>query len=140
MTRAVARRATAILVTDDHWAAMVRSWAAALLAPNVPTALFVPGEPPALDADRPNVAVVNTWAPDEPLRAVIDAAERLPEVAFHVTGRSDRLAELGRGVPTTSASPGFLDEPAYLGLLAEADAVVCLDDPRPPMSTARPRR
>lgn len=126
MTRAVARRATAILVTDDHWAAIVRSWGGRpILVPNVPTTL-VPGEPPPLDAGRPNVAVVNTWAPDEPLRAVIDAAERLPEVAFHVTGRSDRLVELGRGVPANVRFTGFLDETAYLGLLAEADAVVCL--------------
>ncbi len=127
ITRAVARRAAAILVTDDHWAAIVRSWGGRpILVPNVPTAL-APGTPPPLDAARPNVAVVNTWAPDEPLRAVIDAAGRLPEVAFHITGRSDRVAELGRAaLPPNVRFTGFLDEPAYLGLLAAADAVVCL--------------
>ena len=126
VTRAVARRATAILVTDEHWADIVRSWGGRpILVPNVPTVL-APGAPPPLDAVRPNVAVVNTWAPDEPLRAVVDAAERLPEVAFHVTGRSDRLAELGRGLPSNVHFTGFLEETAYLGLLAAADAVVCL--------------
>ncbi len=126
VTRTVARRATAILVTDEHWAAMVRaSGGRPIVVANVPTSLE-PGTAPPLDADRPNVAVVNTWAPDEPLHEVIEAAAAMPEVAFHVTGRSDRVTELGRAVPDNVRFTDFLDEPAYLGLLAAADAVVCL--------------
>ena len=51
-------------------------------------------------------------------------AQRSASGVTVVTGRSDRLAELGRGVPPNVRFTGFLDEPAYLGLLAGADAVV----------------
>ncbi len=126
ITRWAARRAAAVLVTDEHWADVVRRWGGhPIVVSNVPTHLE-PGSPPPLDEIRPNVAVVNTWAPDEPLREVLAAAEAMPEVAFHVTGRSDRMAELARPIPENVRFSGFLDEPTYLGLLAAADAVVCL--------------
>jgi glycosyltransferase involved in cell wall biosynthesis len=126
LSRRTAAQVAAILVTDEHWADMVREWGGnPIIVSNVPTRL-TPGEPPPLDPHRPNVVVVNTWAPDEPLEAVLDAADAMPEVAFHVTGRDDRVASLGRTIPPHVRFTGFLDEAAYLGLVAAADAVVCL--------------
>ncbi|MEO8509641.1 MAG: glycosyltransferase [Chloroflexota bacterium] len=126
VNRQMAQRIAAVLVTDEHWARIVRSWGGTpILVPNVPAPL-VPGSAPPLDPERPNVAVVNTWAPDEPLDAVLAAAELMPGVAFHVTGRSDRVGTLGRPIPAHVTFTGFLDEATYLGLLATADAVVCL--------------
>jgi glycosyltransferase involved in cell wall biosynthesis len=125
VTRAVARRATATLVTNEHWAALVRAWGGTAIAvPSVPTT-FEAGEPPPMAPGR-NVAVINTWATDEPLDAVLEAASRLPDVAFHVTGRDDRVAELRRPIPGNVRFTGFLPEPTYHGLLRAADAVVCL--------------
>lgn len=125
LTRMVARRATATLVTNEHWAQRVVGWGAtAITVPSIPTT-FVSGDPPPL-APGHNVAVVNTWAFDEPLGAVLDAAARLPEVTFHVTGRDDRVASLGRPIPENVRFTGFLADDAYHGLLRSADAVVCL--------------
>lgn len=126
LNRRMAASVAAVLVTDEHWAEIVRDWGGRpILVPNVPAPL-VPGTPPALDAARPNVVVVNTWAPDEPLLEVLAAADAMPDVAFHVTGRSDRVAGLGRPIPDHVRFTGFLDESTYLGLVAAGDAVVCL--------------
>jgi len=125
ITRLVARRAVATIVTNDHWARQVGRWGAtAITVPSIPTS-FPIGDAPPLGAGH-NVAVVNTWASDEPLDAMLDAAERLPGVTFHITGRDDRVAGLGRTIPDNVRFTGFLEEGAYHGLLRAADAVVCL--------------
>jgi glycosyltransferase involved in cell wall biosynthesis len=125
--RAVARAATATIVTNDHWATRVRGWrATAITVPSVPTT-FEAGESPPLTSGH-NVAVVNTWAADEPLDEVLDAAELLPTVSFHVTGRDDRVATLHRDLPANVHFTGFLSEDRYHGLLCAVDAVVCLTE------------
>lgn len=125
ISRAVARAATATLVTNEHWAWRVRSsGGTAITVPSVPTT-FLAGDPPPLGEGH-NVAVVNTWAADEPLGAVLAAAERLPGVTFHVTGRDDRVPLLDRTVPRNVRFTGFLPEDRYHGLLRAADVVVCL--------------
>ncbi|HXG40231.1 MAG TPA: glycosyltransferase, partial [Candidatus Limnocylindrales bacterium] len=125
LVRLVARRAAATIVTNAHWARLVESWGGrALTVPSVP-ARFEPGPPPPLGPGF-DVAVVNTWARDEPIEAVLAAAEELPEVTFHVTGRTEPVARLGRPVPPNVRFVGFLPEPTYYGLLAGARAVMCL--------------
>ena len=125
LSRAVARRATATLVTNAHWADRVAGWGAtAIQVPSIPTD-FVAGDPPPM-AGGHNVAVINTWAADEPLNALLDAAAQLSDVTFHITGRSDRIPGLGRPIPANVRFTGFLDEGMYHGLLRAADAVVCL--------------
>jgi glycosyltransferase involved in cell wall biosynthesis len=125
LTRAIARRAAAVLVTDPHWARTVEAWGArALVNQDVPTTF-------ARDASYPvgpgfTVAVVNTWGADEPLAAIVAAAGELPEVTFHVTGRADgRVAALG-SLPANVRFTDFLAEPAYYALLESASAVMCL--------------
>jgi glycosyltransferase involved in cell wall biosynthesis len=95
-----------------------------MIVPAVPTVLAV-GEPPTL-GEGFNVAVVNTWAPDEPLGAVLDAAAQVPQATFHVTGDDGPVARLDRPIPPNVRFTGFLAEPAYHGLLARADVVMCL--------------
>ena len=125
LTTLVARRAIATIVTNEHWAGIVRSRGGrAICVPSIPTTFPVGASPPL--ADGQNVAVVNTWAHDEPLDAVLDAAARLPEVTFHVTGRASRVPQLGRAIPPNVRFTDFLAEDAYHALLRSADAVVCL--------------
>jgi len=125
LTRFVARRALVTIVTNQHWADRVRSWGAeAMTIPTIPTDLVI-GQPPAMQPGI-NVAVVNTWAADEPLDEVLAAAEELPRISFFVTGRSDRVTALGPKVPSNVSFTGFLSQADYHGLLAASDAVVCL--------------
>jgi glycosyltransferase involved in cell wall biosynthesis len=124
-TRLVARAAVATIVTNEHWAQLVRAWGGrAITVPSIPTD-FAAGLYPPL-APGHNVAVVNTWASDEPLGALLGAATLLPGVTFHVTGRDDRVASLRQRIPGNVRFTGFLPEATYHGLLRAADAVVCL--------------
>ncbi len=125
ITRLVARNATATIVTNEHWAELVRAWGGrAITVPSIPTAFKV-GDPPPLGAGL-NAAVVNTWAADEPLGALLRAAALLPDVTLHVTGRDDRVGSLGQTVPDNVRFTGFLPEASYHGLLSAADVVICL--------------
>ncbi len=125
LTRFVARRAVLTIVTNEHWAACVRSWGGtAITIPTIPTALVI-GKPPPMKAGI-KVAVVNTWADDEPLDEVLAAADELPEMSFYVTGRGDGVAGLRRKIPSNVSFTGFLSQADYHALLAVSDAVVCL--------------
>lgn len=125
MTRWVARRAAVTIVTNDHWARTIEGWGGrALVVASVATSHDA-GDPPPMYGSI-NAAVVNTWAPDEPIGAVIDAAATVPDVHFHVTGRAEPAAGLRRPIPPNVHFTGFLTEPAYHGLLKAADVVICL--------------
>jgi len=98
LNRFVARQALVTIVTNSHWAARVRSWGAeAMTIPTIPTDLVV-GKPPARKPGI-NVAVVNTWAADEPLDAFLAAGSRqaadpqgILDVLCHCLVRVQRVA------------------------------------------------
>jgi len=124
----VARRAAMSLVTDAHWArALASAGAPVTVLPDVPTE-YEPaaGVHPGLDPQRFNLAVVNTWSPDEPLDEVFRAAAALPEATFHVTGSTEGRDDIVGRAPANVAFAGFLPDGAYFRLLHSADAVVCL--------------
>jgi glycosyltransferase involved in cell wall biosynthesis len=119
-----ARRAAATIVTNGHWAETVEQMGGhAVVIPAVPTHLEV-GEAPALEGF--NVVVVATWARDEPIDAVLEAARMCPEATFHITGRPRDLGTDGTAPPHNVRLTGFLPEPSYNALLANAGAVMCL--------------
>lgn len=126
------RRAVTNIVTDGHWGDVVRSWggrrspAHALVMHDA--FLDLPeGEPFAVGPGR-NIAFAGTFADDEPLGAVLEAARLVPEVHFYVTGDTAKapLAAIAQAPPNVSFT-GFLDvNGAYLGLLRAVDAVMVL--------------
>jgi hypothetical protein len=74
-----------------------------------------------------NIVVPCSFNTDEPVTLVFEAARRMPDVTFHLTGNADRLpADLQRGRPNNAVLTGYLTVPAYLGLLSAADAVLAL--------------
>jgi glycosyltransferase involved in cell wall biosynthesis len=129
LNRLVARRAVATIVTNDHWAATIRKWGArALVIPDVPVTPVVPNIRTHLESGQFHVLVVNTWAADEPLPALIVAAREVPDVTFHVTGAADdRVTRLGP-IPTNVRFTGFLPAPQYVSLMNSVSAVICLTD------------
>jgi glycosyltransferase involved in cell wall biosynthesis len=125
LQRWLSRRATATIVTSDHLADVVRSWGAEPLVIGTVPVSFVPA-PPAELGPGPQVVVVSTFSPDEPIDAVLSAARRTPEVTYHVTG-DPRRAGIGSGrLPTNVRLTGWLSEQEYHATLQGADAVVCL--------------
>ena len=74
-----------------------------------------------------NVAVISSFAPDEPLDRVFHAAQQLPEVNFYVTGDAARMPPAFVAIqPSNIHLTGFLPKGQYFGLLRSADAVLAL--------------
>lgn len=126
LSRAVLRRADAVVVTGEHLRQTVASWGARPVVIGDVPVHFGPGVPPSPDA-RPRVVVVNTFSVDEPVYAVLAAARIVSEVSFFVTGdvRHARPAWL-REHPANLVFTGFVSEAEYAGLLRAADVVVVL--------------
>jgi glycosyltransferase involved in cell wall biosynthesis len=127
LQRLVARRAAANIVTSDHWAEIVRSWGGDTIV-MYDAFLDLPAGRPFDVRPGFNVAFLGTFAPDEPIEAVLAAACELPDVRFYVTGDP---SQAGRGL-VERATPnvvftGFLDPAGeYLGLLRAVDAAIVL--------------
>lgn len=122
----LSREAITTIVTNNYLKRLVESWGA-----NAFILGFIPDDYPAGVPyplpQRFNAAVISTFAPDEPLDVVFDAARRLPEVTFHVTGAPHRLAPaLQAARPDNCHLTGFLPYDSYVGLLRGADAIVDL--------------
>jgi glycosyltransferase involved in cell wall biosynthesis len=124
--RAVARGATATIVTNEHHRDLVeRRGGRAIIIRDIP-ATFGSGATPAL-ADGFRVLAVNTFAPDEPVAELIAAADGLPGVSFYVTGDPNRPGfTMPSRVPDNVHFTGFVPDDVYYGLMRSSDAVLCL--------------
>ena len=126
LQRRLCMKAATTLVHNEHLADLVRRWGCHVtLVPDVPV-LYDTVE----RFDKPDafsVAMVCSFNPDEPVAAFLEAARRLPDVNFYVTGNTRHLApELAAAVPPNVTLTGFLSVPAYGGLLSGADVVMSL--------------
>ncbi len=112
--RRLARRALTTIVTNEHFAARLRSWgASASVVSDIPTR-FDHG-PYQLGTDF-NVAVVATFAPDEPIDEVVRAARSLPHTTFRITGDTRREnASIPANRPATVELTGVLPFEDYYG-------------------------
>jgi glycosyltransferase involved in cell wall biosynthesis len=120
------RHADAVVVTNEHLRQRVADWGArGVVIGDVPVK-FGPGRPPE-PCRAPRVVVVNTFSVDEPVDAVLEAARRLDDTLFFVTGdvRAARPSWI-RDRPANLSFTGFLSEEDYAGLLRAADVVLVL--------------
>ena len=122
----LSRNAITTIVTNRHLKAVVDSWgASSFILGDLPTA-FPEGSPFQLDA-RFNMAVINTFSPDEPVEEVLKAASGLPEVHFYVTGNLIRAQRsLLQDQPDNVTFTGFLPDNEYFGLLRSVQAIMTL--------------
>lgn len=126
LQRWVCRRAATTLVTNAHMAERVRAHGAqATIVPDVP--IVFPRIEPFERDERFTVAVVCSFAGDEPIAAIWEAAARVPHVRFHVTGDARLLSDdLRSRVPPNLSLTGFLETARYAGLIRDVDAVLDL--------------
>lgn len=123
--RIVARRAGATIVTNQTFADEIRGWGAeALILRDIPTE-FPTGAAPQLP-DGFSVLVVNTFADDEPVDEIVEAAGGLPDVSFFVTGNQKRARIPAESLPPNVVYTGFLADPDYYSLMGSVGAVMCL--------------
>jgi glycosyltransferase involved in cell wall biosynthesis len=125
LRRRLTSRAVLTIVTGDQAAEWIQQdGGRAMVVPDIPTTH--PTEPVAL-GEGFHVAVVSSFAPDEPLEAIAAAAARMPDVTFHVTGPNARARHrLPATLPRNLELTGFLPEDTYFGLLAACHGVLCL--------------
>jgi hypothetical protein len=120
------RQAATTIVTNDHLRALVEGRGGHVtIVPDIPVR-FEALEPFEL-SPRFNVAVVCSFNPDEPVREMLEAARRLPDVQFYMTGKPKDLARHTTDpLPANVTLTGFLSTGAYGTLLRTADAVMTL--------------
>ena len=122
----LSRRALTTMVTNDHLANLVRDWTdKVFLLADIP-AEFPPGNAYAMQGEF-NIAVINTFSPDEPIGNVLEAAAALPHVHFYITGDPIRAKRtfLEQHPPNVHFT-GFLPDEDYIGLLTSAQCVLVL--------------
>jgi glycosyltransferase involved in cell wall biosynthesis len=124
--RLLARSALATIVTNEHFAGVIRDQRGrALVLRDIPT-VFPDDGSFRVDGDF-TVVVVNTFAPDEPLRDVLTAAGHLEGVTFYVTGDTNREgAALPAIIPENVHFTDYLPDESYYSLLKASGAVMCL--------------
>jgi glycosyltransferase involved in cell wall biosynthesis len=76
------------------------------------------------NSDTADVVVIATFRRDEPIAAIMAAAATMPGLRFAVSGPAERYREASGSVPPNVHLTGFLQDPAYWQLLAQA-TVIC---------------
>lgn len=126
------RRAAGCIVTTPRLGEQVRRWGGRpVVVHEAPMPWSERLEPPSAGSARPDgrpeVLFVCTFAPDEPVSELLDAARELPDVRFSITGDRRRLTpELRRAAPPNVRFAGYLGPRAYVRALTHADVVVSL--------------
>lgn len=124
----IARRAVANIVTNQHWAEVVSRWGGKTLVMVDPFLELPQGKPFPVQPEGFKVAFISTFAEDEPVEAVLEAAREMPDVYFYITGdQRKKPASFFENAPANVTFTGFLDpDREYPGLLRAVDAVMVL--------------
>ena len=122
----LARHAASNIVVNLHWATIVQSWGGHVTVLVDPFGDLPLGSPFPVKEGF-NMVYVNTFAPDEPLDAVLGAAALLPDIRFYITGDLRRARKnFTKELPSNVICTGFMPDDQYIGLLRAADAIMAL--------------
>lgn len=124
--RLLSRGAAVTVVHNRDQEDIVRSWGCRWCRVG-----YTPGDYPRREpfdlAERPAVAVVCSYAEDEPVAEIFRAASALNEVGFYITGNEKHLSPALRAeLPANCHLTGFLAYERYIELLRAADIVMVL--------------
>lgn len=126
LTKFSLRRADLTIVTNEELSRDVaRAGGRAFVLPDP-----LPRPPPASEErphTRPYVVVVSTFAPDEPLPEILQAAASIPDLDFLVTGNASLCSPTAReAAPANAVFTGFLSEDDYWTVLRHSRAIIDL--------------
>lgn len=126
LTRWLLRAADTNVVTNDSLANEVSAMGGRVLI--LPDPLPTPNFTQQIDVSprkkKVDVAVICTYAADEPILDILAAAKLMPEKIFACTGRVEKFESLGLQAPENVEFTGFLTDQKYWDLLASA-SVIC---------------
>jgi glycosyltransferase involved in cell wall biosynthesis len=122
----LAKKAITTIVTNDYLEHLVQGWGGnALIIRDVPSKFEISSHFSV--SDQFNIALINTFAEDEPLSEALNAAKAIPEVQFYVTGKiSVKDTSLVTNAPKNVCFTNYLQRENYYALLNSVDAVMCL--------------
>lgn len=122
----IAGRVSGCIVTTPNLGERVSRWGGRPLVVHEGPPEWL-AEDAAVQPEPKRVLFVSTFAPDEPLGAVLEAARRLPDVRFGVTGDPRKLREEHkRAAPPNVEWLGYLTGTRYPEALRRAEVVVTL--------------
>lgn len=124
--RFLAKRAITTIVTNEHLQEIIKSLGGhSLIIRDIPTIFDVQTKYPV--NGEFNIALINTFASDEPLNEVLKAAANLSNTQFYVTGKTGKKhLHFVDNAPSNVHFTGFLPDQDYYALLNSAHAVMCL--------------
>ena len=124
--RWLSRNALTTIVHNVAQEQAIRTWGCQYVVMIDPIVPYPIGENVKLDGQF-NVVVINTFAEDEPINAVLGAASLLPDFEFYVSGDVDLASKAVVAKPPTNCHfTGFVPYGKYIGLLRAADVIVDL--------------
>ena len=133
LTRWIAKNSDVILVSNQNLVEVVESWGAdAMAIPDpIPKIHDSPAETAQPKPARFVLLFICSWADDEPVAEVIDAAEQLSgagaQVEIKITGRPKWELRCGsRPIPSNVTLTNFLSDEEFDRTLKHADAVMDL--------------
>jgi len=127
LLRLLSQRAAVTLVASEAALGILQNW-------KVPGIFLVDGLPTLSPATgtvgsegEVRVAVISSFAEDEPVPEIFAAARLLPHVTFYLSGNPrGKTARLRSQKPQNVILTGFLPDDAYAGLLQNVDGLVVL--------------
>ncbi len=131
LLRLLSRRAAVTLVASEAALGILQNW-------RVPGIFLVDGLPTLSPATgtvgsegEARVAVISSFAADEPVPEIFAAARFSPHVTYYLSGDPKGMAaKLLRQKPENVILTGFLPDDAYAGLLHNVDGLVILTNER----------
>jgi glycosyltransferase involved in cell wall biosynthesis len=114
------RRCAGVIVTNRPLATLVRSSGGRPFILNMVASRPQPRRPGA----RPTILAPLSYAFDEPVRELLDAAALAPEVHLTITGQAPDWVV--RAAPENCTFTGWLERSDYEALLSRATGVICL--------------
>lgn len=128
LQRLLARPALVNVVDQERYQNLFMTWGArAIVLPNLPVEIPMP-EPKSRSSEKSfEITVVNTFAADEPLEPIWQAARDLQDVKFYILGDTG-LAPKGilTSAPENITFTGYLRGIDYWQRVVSSDALICL--------------
>jgi hypothetical protein len=120
-------RTAACLVTTPGLGAQVERWGGRWLVVHEPPNDWSERMRPRPCSPEQRLLFICTFAPDEPLMPVLEAARRLPKVEFQITGEHFKIPEQARRTaPPNVRWVGYLRGADFVRALENADVVMSL--------------
>lgn len=128
LVRFLARRAAVNIIDQDIFKALLDSWSVnSVMLERPPYARSINAVAPPLQAESFTLTFISTFAPDEPIEAVLGAAQKIPDARFFVLGDTGLAKKKWlTTAPANVTFTGYLRGDDYWKVLHSSQALLAL--------------